>query len=447
MIILLVFHHQLYGVPTTSSSHDFYLGTSKRFSIDSIGLLVDTSGSNVNFIIRPNTSDASDNKGITISGGGSTGTTRGAQIDLYGNESTASGNLLISSGGSGVIVFNTNGTNRLQIANSGELIIGSTAETTGTGTGSISTPGGLNVDKSIFVGTSLGLNFNQRYLYTGDSSGRINIQSKTSGINNLFRNFTNDGDNTDNNIQEIYGLGTPASLTNTEFLQIGYSSSLTGYILKTSSTGTGTVRPLTLQTGTNTDQLKLLSDGTIVLSSTTSSTDISTASLKLSGGISTTNTTNATSVDNGGTWTSPGGGAFKKDFYVGGNLYVTGSVSSGITTPTVTVSNKVNIPGSVSQFKSVNISNGIYRTYSVIFTLVPGSSGLSTSFDFTVPEIVSNFTATYDINGQINGHKDGSPAIENMTVYSVSGTTTARVVFTSTSTTTHVVCVTLNYSV
>ena len=436
-----------YSVPTTSSSHDFYLGTSKRVSIDSSGLLVDSSGTNVNFVIRPNTIDSSDNKGITISGGGSTGFTRGAQIDIYGNESTSSGNLLLSSGGSGVIVFNTNGSNRLQIANSGELIVGSTAEASGTGTGSINTPGGINVDKSVFIGTSLALNFNQRYLYTGDSSGRINIQSKTTGINNLLRNFTNDGDNTDNNLQEIYGLGTPSSLTNTEFLQIGYLTSLTGYTLKTSSTGTGTTRPLILQTGLSTDQLKLLTDGTVSLSSTTASVDTTTAALKLGGGISITNTTNATSVDSGGTFTTPGGAAIKKDLYVGGNLYVTGNISFGITNPVVTISNKVNIPGTVSQFKSTSIANGIYRQYSIIFTFVPTTSGILSSFDFTVPEIVSNFTNSYDFNGQINGHKDGSPAIENMAIYSVAGTTNARVIFTSTSTSTHVISVMLTYNV
>lgn len=75
--------------------------------------------------------------------------------------------------------------------------------------------------------------------------------------------------------------------------------------------------------------------GAIIGNSTDASTSSTTGGLRLLGGISTTNTTDATSATNGGTFTSPGGGAFAKklfvgdDLSVGGDLAVTGSITGG----------------------------------------------------------------------------------------------------------------------
>lgn len=434
-----------YSVPDTSFTHDFYFGTSLRTSLNSTGITLASSGSGVASIIKTSTSDGSDDQGIIIAGGGSTGISRGAQIEVYGNE-TSSGNIILATGTSGQINMQTNGTSKLSVLNSGEIVITNTADTTGSGTGSIRTPGGLNVDKSLYVGTEFDLNFNQRYSYTGDVSGRINIQGKTTGISSNFRYFTNDGDNTDNNLLELYGLGTPVSFTNTERLSIGYDSASTEYILKSLSTGSGTTRPLVLQTGTNTDQIKLQVDGSVKVSSTTASTSSSTGALQVAGGVAIANTTNATSSSNGGSFTTAGGMAVAQDLRVGGTVYA-GNLSFGMSTPSITISNLVNITGFVTTVKSVNSANGIYRKYSVGFVLTPTAGNTTTTFDFTIPEVVTNFTNTYDIICSINGYHGATPeAIENNTVYAVAGTTTGRVKFTSTGTDTHVLQVIVNYN-
>ena len=57
--------------------------------------------------------------------------------------------------------------------------------------------------------------------------------------------------------------------------------------------------------------------------STTTSTSNTTGALKLAGGIGISNTTNATSISNGGTFTSAGGGAFAKELYAGGQITTT----------------------------------------------------------------------------------------------------------------------------
>lgn len=436
-----------YSTTTTSGSHKFYLGNSNRVSFDNTGTILSSSGTGTPFVIRSGTSDGSDDQGIIIAGGGSTGVSRGAQIEIYGNENN-SGNIAISTGVSGQITMDTDGVTRMTILDDGTIALTSTTDTTGTGTGSFSTPGGLNVNKSLFVGTNLSLNFNQLYNYSGDVSGRLLVQSKTSSVGSVIRNFTNDGDNTDNNLYEIYGKGTPLSLVDTEFLQVGFSSSTTEYVLKTGATGTGTVRPIVLQTGSNTDQLKLLSTGVISASSTTASTSSSVGSFLLAGSIAISNTTNATSSTNGGTFTSAGGGAFEKDLYVGGSLVTSGGISGGITTPSVTISNETNITGSVLQSKNRNGANGIYRTFSVIFRITPTAASTVTTFEFTVPEVVTNFTTSYDIVAMIQGNYGaGLDPIENRTAYSVSGGTTCLVKFTSSSTSTHIIHCTLKYNI
>lgn len=430
-----------YSVPTASQTHDFYLGTLNTASFTSSGLIFGTASS---ALISPNTSDATDNKGIIITGGGSTGITRGAQIEVYGNELNT-GNVEIKSGSGGQINLSTNGTTRLSVLNGGSLAITSTTDTTGTGTGSIYTPGGLNVDKSIFAGTNLTMNFNQAYEFTGDVSGRLNLGTKTSGIASNLRLFTNDGDNSDNNLIEVFGLGTKSSLTNTEYLRIGYITSLTEYCVSSLASGSGTVRPISLSTGANTDQLKLLANGNVTLSSTTVTSSSTTGALRLSGGLAINNSQNASSSTNGGSFTTSGGAAIAQDLYVGGNLFIGGSL--GVTTPSTTISNEINITGSVTTSGNRNFSNGIYRTFSVSFICTPTAANVKTSFEFTIPERATNFANLYDIMTSVNGYYGATPeSIENTLGVSVVGATRGKIQFTSSSTGTHVVQATIMYT-
>lgn len=430
-----------YSVPTTSQTHDFYLGTLLASSFTSSGLVFGTASS---ALISPNTSDATDNKGIIITGGGSTGITRGAQIEVYGNELNT-GNVEIKSGSGGQINLSTNGSTRVSVLNGGSVSVTSTTDTTGTGTGSIYTSGGLNVDKSIFVGTNLTMNFNQAYEFTGDVSGRLNLGTKTSGIASNLRLFTNDGDNSDNNLVEVFGLGTKSSLTNTEYLRIGYAASSTEYNISSLASGTGTVRPISLSTGANTDQLKLLANGNVTLSSTTATSSSTTGALRLSGGLAINNSTNASSSTVGGSLTTSGGAAIAQDLYVGGNLIVGGSI--GVTTPSTTISSEINITGSVTTSGNRNFSNGTHRTFSVSFICTPTAANSKTSFEFTIPERVTNFVNLYDVMTSVNGYYGATPeSVENTLGFSVVGSTRGKIQFTSSSTGTHVIQATIMYT-
>jgi hypothetical protein len=582
-----------YSVPSSSESHKFYLGTNERVTIDSTGLLLNNPGST--FIMRMNTSDTSDNKGIIIKGGGDGDETRGAQIQVYGNELN-SGNAVISSGESGQIKLQSGSLiDRLVILATGQINITSIEDATGTGTGSMRIDGGVSIDKSLFIGTDngsiLALDFNQRYDLSGDISGNLNIQSKTSSTSHSIRHFTNDGDNTDNNTLDIYGLGTPSSTINSEFIRIGFepstytiktqatgsgtvrelnletgsntsqikllttgqvslsstenstgtgtgalridggvsidkslfigtdSSSLlaldfdqrydfsgnasgnlniqsktpsttasyryftndgdntdnnileiygfgtpsstinseylsmgfepTSYNIKTQATGSGTIRELNLETGSNTSQIKLLTSGQVSFSSTEASTSPSTGSIRLNGGLGISNTTDAISEDNGGALTIAGGAAVKKDLYVGGDLHITGVICIGVSNPIITTSSTSNVTGSVTTHSSRMIENGHERDLSVIFRCTPTTTGLTTTFEFTLPDAVNNNTNIYDIVAVCNGYRnDADPVnLENIICYAVTGDTKGKIKFTASGTDTHTIQIFCNYNV
>lgn len=446
-----------YSVPSSLHSHNFYLGISKRVQIDDTGLLIDTGISNT-YTIRLNTTNGSDSKGIILKGGNDGDHTRGAQLQLYGNELNT-GNAILSAGDSGSLNLQTgSSTNRLTILNTGQINISSTEDTTGTGTGGLRISGGLSVNKTTFIGSDSGsflaLDFNQRYDFSGNSSGNLNIQSKVTSIGHKQRHFTNDGDNTDSNTIEIYGLGTPNSVTNSEFIKIGFEP--TSYNIKTQSTGTGTSRDLNIETGSNIGQLKLLNTGQISLSSTEASTSSSNGAIRLSGGISINNSTNSINAGNGGTFTTTGGAAIAQDLYVGGNLYVTGTggggifyLASSVNTPTITVSDLINITGSVTVNTNKLIAIGTQRELTSVFRFTPTNIGILTEFQFTLQDVTTNFNNIYDVIVSSNGYRNDTDPInlENVIGYAVIGTKLCKIRFTSGGTDIHSIQVIVRYTV
>lgn len=88
--------------------------------------------SNETAIVRE-TVDGADNSGFSLSGGGATGGSRGAYIQLYGNEhATASGSIQIAAGSNtgGHIKFVTNAANRMWITDAGYVGISTTTPQT-----------------------------------------------------------------------------------------------------------------------------------------------------------------------------------------------------------------------------------------------------------------------------------------------------------------------------
>lgn len=91
----------------------------------------------------------------------------------------------------------------------------------------------------------------------------IHLQSAASGQNAGLRIFTADGDGTDQVALQLFAVGTPASFTNREYLQIGWDPA-EGFIIRSEAAGTGAQRRINLHSGLgNTNQLILETAGHI----------------------------------------------------------------------------------------------------------------------------------------------------------------------------------------
>lgn len=116
------------------------------------------------------------------------------------------------------------------------------------------------------TGTSLTLDLTQDYKFTQRvSAPTLAIQSQTTATGLLLELFTKDGDGTDGMGFYLYGKGLPSSITNREYVALGYNEP-TNYFLTSNAGGTGTVLPLSIYVGANTTQLVLNTDGSISVS-------------------------------------------------------------------------------------------------------------------------------------------------------------------------------------
>jgi hypothetical protein len=115
----------------------------------------------------------------------------------------------------------------------------------------------------------LELNGNQDYKFTEDAGNfaAIALQGQTSGFNTALYFFPKDGDGTDNVNFGLFAKGLPTDRTNSEVLYSLYNAASEEFRLWVQATGTGTVRSLVAYTGNNTNQLRLSSDGSILLNS------------------------------------------------------------------------------------------------------------------------------------------------------------------------------------
>ena len=116
----LMYHYGSEKLTTTSTGIDV---TGK---VTSTGLI----GNNTNFDIIQNTSDGSDNKRTRIGGGGDVVSSRGAMIEMSGNEHGNGGMLLLKSGHGGAysqIRSYTSNTERMRIDASGRVGIGTSS--------------------------------------------------------------------------------------------------------------------------------------------------------------------------------------------------------------------------------------------------------------------------------------------------------------------------------
>ena len=80
-------------------------------------------------------------------------------------------------------------------------------------------------------------------------SGVMRTQGSDSSANYVEQFFTQDGDGTDSILKEIYALGTPGATSNRERMVYGWDSANSEFVIKSNANGSGTDRPIRIQTG------------------------------------------------------------------------------------------------------------------------------------------------------------------------------------------------------
>jgi hypothetical protein len=116
------------------------------------------------------------------------------------------------------------------------------------------------------------INFNNGQMFLEGATGNFGIGTTegtdnftvqgASGVQATAAFYTGDGDGTDNNSFVVYLLGTPGSIANRERLLL---QGIAGdqFRFRSDAAGTGTLRPLVFETGNNTSQVYLNTNGRV----------------------------------------------------------------------------------------------------------------------------------------------------------------------------------------
>ena len=191
-------------------------------------------GGATNFDIYQTTSDGTDNRRTRIGGGGDVSQSRGAFIELTGNEHSDTGNLILNAGdvSGGEMIFKTDNAERMRILDSGNVSIGGTADDNGVlsviankgSAGDLWTQVGPNNNMSLILQNTSTTDNTNACLYFGNDSG------VTAAINARFvdhsdeetelRFSTHDGSNARERMvlsgSGTLGIGTMAPFSTAE---------------------------------------------------------------------------------------------------------------------------------------------------------------------------------------------------------------------------------------
>lgn len=288
---------------------------------------------------------------------------------------TTNGNVILESD-----LTSTNSTTGCLVLQNGGLSIGSTSNSLNyTNGGALTVAGGGAFAKDLAIGghVVLGESVNVELscnLTNGTYSSLILKSSQ-----DLYPNLRLVGDTSVYSSEypvriDLFSLGDSNTVDN-QYLTIGVDDSLSNYIIKSESSGSGAMKPLVF----NSDQLILQTSGNIgihttnpiynlhingtfytndivLFDATQGSINSTTATLVVNGGISVFNTINSTSVTSGGALTIAGGASFEKDLFVGGvSNFINTKPSDSIDSASIVISGGVSI---MSTENAVNLGNG-----------------------------------------------------------------------------------------
>lgn len=165
----------------------------------------------------------------------------------------------------GRVTAGTGDVEQVTFTDFGQSLVDDANAAAGRATLSAAVSGANNDITSLTAVDSITLNGGQNFLIDvyGAETYSSFIQSQTAGQVMQLDFFTKDGDGTDNIGYNIFGLGLPTAVTNSERIIYRWNAVSAEYEIRTFQEGTGVVRPIVLYTGANTNQLKLLTNGNV----------------------------------------------------------------------------------------------------------------------------------------------------------------------------------------
>lgn len=248
--------------------------------------------------ISINTSSLSTKKDIKFKNSGSLSTDLQLDSQSSFNIVNNAGMIkILSDSTKGIVINDTNG----------NVEITSTVDSIDEFTGSLITSGGAVIGKTLNIKENLNtLDGVSSFQNTNGSQGVVNIvNTNSSGTSSISFKNSSDVDK----LQIGWGNSTAISPLN----DVSYLQSVNG-------------SELVIRANSQ-DSIKISTNGSVDFYSTLSSSSITSGSMRLLGGISISNTTDASAVASGGTFTTAGGMSIGKKLYLGDTLNIR-SISS-----------------------------------------------------------------------------------------------------------------------
>lgn len=205
--------------------------------------------------------------------------------------------------------------------------------------------------------------------------------------------------------------------------------------------------------------VKIISDvifNTLNITDTTDSINYNNGSVVINGGVGIKKNTNILGklhIFNTNDTTGSGTGSTQIDggMYINKSLIVNGGITGDITVPFITswsivTSGVVNITGSITMNKIRLLKIGNERILNINFSFTPSIENTNTQFRFDLPEKTNSITNRYDIFAQTSGFLDDLTVLSNVLTTGVTSSTQAIVTLQSSSTSTHNIQISLQYT-
>ncbi len=282
----------------------------------------------------------------------------------------------------------------------------------------------LTVSGSVGISKNLVLqgNGSQDYVFS-QINDSLFIENQDNTKNNSLTLFSYKADNTVSNFIKIYSLGNDSDLTNSEDLFIGYNNNSDHYLIKSEITGTGIVKNINIYTGSNTNQLLLQNDGITKFNITTDSTDTSSGSIQIAGGISVLKNINSTGIlkiwntsnsigSTSGSIQTLGGIYSAKDIYANGLLTLTNYKIDTITNNNIYI-HESKIGNNIISYETKTKNNTEINSLNIFGYgnyISTDNESLSLKFNPSIPQ--------YEIFTSNNG----TSALRNLVLYTGSNT-------------------------